>query len=68
MDHPQPKFFNWVKETHEQPSDVPERVRAFMQTLWLNGTTVEEIAKTFEVPAEWVEDFVRGSYAPSKPS
>ena len=26
--------------------------------LWLGGTKVEDLAKTFEVPVDWVEDFV----------
>jgi hypothetical protein len=33
--------------------------RIFMQLLWLNGTKVEDIAATFEVPVDWVEDFVQ---------
>jgi hypothetical protein len=32
----------------------------FMQRLWLNGKTVEWIAEAFNVPADWVEDFVMG--------
>jgi hypothetical protein len=64
----QPKFFTWVEETYEHPSQVPERIRAYMQILWLNGTTVEELAKTFKIPVDWIEDFVRASYAPPRPS
>jgi hypothetical protein len=56
---PKPPFFTWVLQELSKPEDVPERMQAYMRVLWLNGTTEREIAKTFKMPVEWVEDFVR---------
>lgn len=58
---PKPPFFTWVLQEITKPEDVPERMRTYMRVLWLNGTSEREIADTFKMPVEWVEDFVRES-------
>lgn len=54
-----PKFFSWVSQDFKTANEVPERLRKVMRLLWLNGSRPDEIALAFEVPVEWVEDFVR---------
>jgi hypothetical protein len=54
-----PKFFTWVEETYTEPAQVPERLRAHMRVLWLSGAKVQVLAKMFNMPVEWVDDFVR---------
>jgi hypothetical protein len=56
---PKPPFFTWVLQEINKPEDVPERMRVYMRVLWLNGTSEREIADTFKMPIEWVEEFVR---------
>lgn len=63
-----PPFFTWVEETYFQQVDVPVRCRVFMQILWLHGTRVEDLARHFKVPVEWVDDFVHDSYPSEKPN
>jgi hypothetical protein len=67
MEQP-PPFFTWVDEIYFQQADVPVRLREFMQILWLHGTRLEDLARHFHVPVEWVDDFVHGSYPSEKPN
>ncbi|RZN09658.1 hypothetical protein CWO91_16655 [Bradyrhizobium genosp. SA-3] len=64
---PKPPFFTWVLQELSKPEDVPERMRVYMRVLWLNGTSEREIADTFKMPVEWVEDFVRDTSRTTKP-
>ena len=41
-----PKVFTFVEETYSEPAAVPDRVRAHLRMLWLNGAKVTELAKT----------------------
>lgn len=62
-----PPFFTWILTDIEDQSDVPERMRQYMRMLWLNGVPVEEIAETFKMPIEWVDDFVREAERTARP-
>jgi Mor family transcriptional regulator len=59
MTSPHNRFFTWVAEPFADPAQVAERIRAHMRVLWFNGARVEELAKTFKMPAEWVDEFIR---------
>lgn len=52
------KFFTWVEQEFERQDDVPVRWRRYMRFLWLHGARLEDVARTFKLPAEWVDDFV----------
>jgi hypothetical protein len=65
---PKPPFFTWVLTELSKPEDVPERMIGYMRVLWLNGTSEREIADTFKMPIEWVEDFVRREPRTTKPN
>jgi hypothetical protein len=54
-----PRFFTWVTESYNSRNDVPRRLRAHMRVLWLEGASITSIAEGFELPYEWVDDFVR---------
>ena len=54
-----PKFFTWIENQYEHQSQVPERIRLEMRLLWLSGAKVQVLAKMFNLPVDWVEDFVR---------
>jgi hypothetical protein len=54
-----PKFFTWVDEKYEEPSQVPERIQLYMRAMWRVGIPEKQIAEAFSIPIEWVEDFVR---------
>ena len=62
-----PKFFTWVEETYTEPAQVPERIRLEMRVLWLDGAPIYELAECFNLPVEWVEDFVREEPRTTKP-
>jgi hypothetical protein len=68
MTSPHKRFFTWVEEPYFQRADVPDRIRAHMRVLWLNGARVEELAKTFKMPVEWIEVFVRETDRTTKPN
>lgn len=61
------RFFTWIEKHYSEPSEVPERVRTFLRTMWLVGSTVQELASAFDMPEEWVEDFVREEIPEAKP-
>jgi hypothetical protein len=61
-----PPFFTWIDETYALKSDVPERLHQEMRLLTYFGATPEELSVIFNMPVEWVEDFVRD--APRKTS
>lgn len=54
-----PDFFTWIDETYAQQCDVPERLRLELKLLAHFGATSEELSAIFNLPVEWVEDFVR---------
>ncbi|MCK1742207.1 hypothetical protein IVA80_15385 [Bradyrhizobium sp. 139] len=66
MTTPGSKFFTWVEEDFTEPAAVPVHVRQEMRFLWLHGAKVEQLAKTFKMPADWVDEFVRVEHT-SKP-
>jgi hypothetical protein len=37
---------------------VPEMLRLRIRTLWGRGAKPEDLAATFKLPVEWVQDFV----------
>lgn len=61
-----PPFFTWIDQTYAQQADVPVRLRQEMTLLTYFGATPKELSAIFNMPVEWVEDFVRD--APRKTS
>lgn len=52
-------MFTWISDDWKEPSDVPDRVVAYIRTLWSKGEEADTIAEIFEIPVEWVALFVR---------
>lgn len=44
--------------TYPDKAAVPEMLRLQLRTLWLKGAKSEDLAATFKLPLEWVEDLV----------
>jgi hypothetical protein len=63
-----PKFFTFIETVYPEPAAVPERIRNYVRVEWLNGASVEELAKIFNMPVEWVDEFVRAQYPDTKPN
>lgn len=53
-------FFTWIEEVYTEQSEVPLRLRHRIRYLFLKGVDVDILARVFQMPLEWVEDFVRG--------
>jgi hypothetical protein len=64
----QPKFFTFIEETYSEPAAVPDCVRAHLRVLWLDGARVDQFARTFKMPAEWVDEFVHEEQNIYKPN
>jgi hypothetical protein len=62
------KFFTWVEVKYSEPAEVPDRVIAYLRKAWLAGSSVEELSFTFDLPVEWVDDFVRREIREPKPN
>jgi hypothetical protein len=43
---------------YAEQTAVPETLRLQLRTLWLKGAKTEDLAATFKLPLEWLEDFV----------
>jgi hypothetical protein len=67
MTNPRPPFFTWTEEQFTEPAQVSDRMRRELKLLWLKGATVAELAGLFQMPAEWVEDFVHAEQNIYKP-
>ena len=63
-----PKFFTWTDKTYKEQSEVPERIRAQLGTLWLKGAKPDELAATFKLPIAWVQNFVLEEHKPPRPN
>jgi len=53
------KFFTWIEQTYTEQALVPPRLQTHIRELWLQGASPKELAATFLMPLEWVEEFVR---------
>lgn len=51
-------FYTWVETTYTEQAQVPDTMRRALRELWLKGARPDELAATFKLPLEWVEDFV----------
>jgi hypothetical protein len=52
------KFFTWMDATYAQKSDVPDRLILEMKVMTKFGAKPEELSTLFNLPIEWVCEFV----------
>jgi hypothetical protein len=52
------KLFTWIDATYAQKSDVPERLILEMKVMTKLGAKPEELSTLFNLPIEWVCEFV----------
>lgn len=53
------KFFTWVDQVYTEQAQVPNRLVMQMRAMWLDGASIRELSEAFNLPFEWVDDFVR---------